>query len=402
MTLGGSNIWSIQMARHLAARRSPVALIEHTAVDWHPPFAPAIPPAVRRIVCPGKTPFKAGLRDLREYVEIYRTALPAVLIPNFSDAAYAACARLSQTDAERLRMIAVAHGNAENYFRFAEYYEPGIHAFIAVSDEIAAELRRRLPQRTADIHVRACAVDVPADLERDWTGPGQPLRLVYAGRITDHEKKVSNFLPLFKALGWLGVDFQFQIIGDGGYRKWLEYEISQLPPDLRARVALVGMKLPEEMPAIWRTADVCILVSDSEGTAVSMLEAMAEGCVPVVTRVSGTAAVIHDGENGFAVPRGDMETMARVIQQLATKRDRLSVVGRAAHATARERYSYAAYVPWFMELMEAVWAMPPRCWDSARRLMPVQPPKWLADIKQRMVNRGWHGLTRIKASVKST
>jgi len=59
---------------------------------------------------------------------------------------------------------------------------------------------------------------------------------------------------------------------------------------------------PYQVQKLWQTADVCVLVSEYEGTSVSMLEAMAAGCVPVVTKVSGTADVIQPGINGFTGP----------------------------------------------------------------------------------------------------
>ncbi|MCB0197739.1 MAG: glycosyltransferase family 4 protein, partial [Anaerolineae bacterium] len=118
----------------------------------------------------------------------------------------------------------------------------------------------------------------------------------------------------------------------------------------------------------WQASDICILVSEFEGTSISMLEAMALGCVPVVTRVSGTQNVIQFGINGFTVPVGDIVEMTRLIKLLEEDRSLLAKMGQNAHTTVLESYSYEQYVPWFLTLINEVWQQPPRYWPEGRPL----------------------------------
>jgi glycosyltransferase involved in cell wall biosynthesis len=369
VTLGGSNIWSARMCGHLAARGVPTALLEHANPGWHPDSELPVPSATPRIRCGGKAVTEASDRDVEGYARAYARALPAVFVPNWSDAAYATCALLSGRYPGATRVVGVAHGNAESYYGMLTYYEPVIDAYVAVSDEISAELKRRLAHRASDVETRACPVDVPKHLLRAPRNATKPIVLTYAGRITNHEKRVSNLRPLLLALGARDVDFRFRIIGDGGYKRTLEQEILSLPPAIRDRVSVEGMLPANDMPGVWRASDVCILVSDSEGTSVSMLEAMAEGCVPVVTRVSGTAAVIADGRNGVTVAVGDMEGMAAVLAHLARNRAELDRMSAAAHRTALERYSYRDYVPWFIALCDRIHRGAPRTWPPNKPLI---------------------------------
>lgn len=372
-TLGGANIWSARMCGHLASIGHPVAAVVHANPGWHPDAQLPMPGSIRRFSCGGPPVTEAKRSDLAAFAEVYGKTLPAMMVPNWNDVTYAVCAVLAQTRAEDIRVLGVAHGNNESYYGTLTRYEPIIHAFIGVSDEIAAELMRRLPHRKADIYTRACPVDVPEVLDRAVTDRDQPLTITYVGRLTNHEKKVSNLAPLMAELSRLGVDYRFRIIGEGGYRATLMHEISCLPLEAQARVTVEGALAPDQIATVWQATDVCVLVSDSEGTSISMLEAMSAGCVPVVTRVSGVAAVIEEGVNGFVVDRGDMPAMARVIANLARDRSRLSTVGRTAHARVLADYSYEHYVPWFMELSRRLAQAPARRWPADQPLLPPGP-----------------------------
>lgn len=373
LTLGGSNTWSVKVAGHLAARGWKAALIEHTCVKWHPRWDVAIPAGVRHVVCPGPTPVEAGEKDLASFAETYRSVLPAILIPNFSAAAYAACARLAGETPDRVRLIGVGHGHNESYTSLLRYYEPVIHTFIAKNDGMAASLRTLMPARAGDIFMKPYAVEVAAVVQRAYAGPGEPLRLAYAGRITDHEKRVSNFVPLARALGRLGVNFHMRIIGEGGYKAWLKHEVSELPGDLPGRISVEDMMLPEQLDAVWRQSDVCLLVSNTESGGISMLEAMAQGCVPLSTRTEGPSGIVRHGVDGFLVAIDDMEDMAHCIQQLDRNRELLKQMGAHAHQTVLERFSYEKYVPWFIDLVNLTWGRAPRAWVEQKPLLMPLP-----------------------------
>lgn len=83
-------------------------------------------------------------------------------------------------------------------------------------------------------------------------------------------------------------------------------------------------------------ADVFTLSSRHEGLPISLIEAMALGLPPVVTRVGGNAEVITHEENGLLAPPGDVPALAQAYVRLArSPADRIRL-GTAAGVRARD------------------------------------------------------------------
>jgi glycosyltransferase involved in cell wall biosynthesis len=368
MSLGGVNTWSIEMARQLVLADQPVYLIEHVnreANDQSP-----TPPNVQLIREFGQKPTHIRAKDIHRYLPSYLKPLPGVMVPNYSPGAYAACATVSRQRPADLRVIGFLHSDEPYYYDLLSHYDPLIHLFVGVSRETADTLNEYVPHRQQDIRLRYYGVNVADVLTRTYTSHPDPIQLVYAGRLVELQKKVSTLIRLTEILGRRQVDFRLQIVGDGEERAHLLETIGRLDAALRNRVILAGRIPHVQMPELWRSADICVLVSEYEGTSIAMLEAMAEGCVPVVTRVSGTKAVIEPGKNGYLVDVGDLAEMARMIQMLAADRGKLAQLGNQAHRTIADNFSLQAYTHWFLSMVDEAWEQSPRPWPTSRALFP--------------------------------
>lgn len=368
LMMSGVTTWSVGLCRRLTGLGQRVGLIQHP--DIKPTLDLSIPPGIQRVRCQNQAipqDFYTEA-DLVDYAIDYRRLMPAVIVPNGATGTYATCALIASQAPEILRLIGVAHSDEAVYYEWLNYYEPIIHKFIAVSQEIAANLAQIIPHRKHDIVVRPCAVEVPRHLSRIYSPPNEPIQLMYAGRVIEEQKRVSDLLVLVKELGMAQVNFHLRLVGDGPDTQKLLHELQLMGEDLRRRVTWAGRLPPQQMPAAWQAADICILVSEYEGTSVSMLEAMAAGCVPVVTQVSGAANVIRPGLNGFLAPVGQVAEMAQIIKTLEQDRQQLANLGRAAHATIAKCFGYDQYAQWFLELVDEVWQQPPRPWPTGRPL----------------------------------
>lgn len=373
MALGGATTWSIEMCNLLVARDAPATLIEH-AIATKPLDRSEFDPRVGVATVRATHPLNARPPDVPRYVPAYRSVLPALVVPNWAQGTYAACAALMRRSRSDLRVLGVAHTDEAHYYDLMRYYDPILHGIVAVSEEIAARLRQELPHRAGQILVRSCPVHVPPRLNRTYSDPGRPLQLVYAGRLEEKQKRVFRLLDLAGELSALGVDFQLRILGSGVDRQNFLDRLARLDPRVAARIRMEGQVPYARMPEIWRSADACVLVSEFEGTSLSMLEAMAGGCVPVVLRVSGVSGVLRQGKNGFVLPQSGVSGMAEVLAALAAQRGQLPALGREAYRTALDGYSYEAYLKWFLGLTEQLWREKPRRWPWRR---PVLDPATL-------------------------
>lgn len=66
-----------------------------------------------------------------------------------------------------------------------------------------------------------------------------------------------------------------------------------------------------KMAEYFRAADLYMSCSRSDGTSISLLEAMASGLPVLVTNVGGNREWVNQGENGWLAPVGDVESFAR-------------------------------------------------------------------------------------------
>ena len=88
------------------------------------------------------------------------------------------------------------------------------------------------------------------------------------------------------------------VAGDGPCRDDLERLARQLQLD--SSVQFLGRR--DDVPALMQVFDVFVLSSLSEGTSVTLLEAMASGKPCVATAVGGNPEVIVDGQTGLLSP----------------------------------------------------------------------------------------------------
>lgn len=85
---------------------------------------------------------------------------------------------------------------------------------------------------------------------------------------------------------------------------------------LIGKVYFTGFVRNEEMSNYLAAADIYVSSSLSDGTSMSLLEAMACGLPPVVTDVAANKEWVTDRVNGFIVPRRDSQQLSEKIIEL--------------------------------------------------------------------------------------
>lgn len=118
------------------------------------------------------------------------------------------------------------------------------------------------------------------------------------------------------------------------------------------RVKYVARPSNDELVKLYQNASVFALSSDEEGLGMVILEAMACGIPVVSTRCGGPDGIISDGVDGFLVPLGDAEMMARNIEVLLEDVERNKQVGQCARLSIENRYSKERAGKVFIEMWE--------------------------------------------------
>ncbi len=92
-----------------------------------------------------------------------------------------------------------------------------------------------------------------------------------------------------------------------------------------------------DLPHYYQAADLYLSASHSDGSSVSLMEALACGLPVLVSDIPGNLEWVTDGREGWLFPDGNAGRMAELICQAAALRKDLSAMGRAGRARAEER-----------------------------------------------------------------
>ena len=124
-------------------------------------------------------------------------------------------------------------------------------------------------------------------------------------------------------------DAEFVVVGDGGQREELAGLAARL--GVTDSVRFAGRVTRDVLPHYLACADVYVSTSLSDGTSISLLEAMACGLAVVVTDIPANRPWVVEGRNGCLFAAGDHEALARRLAALLRDehlRQRLGKVGR--------------------------------------------------------------------------
>jgi len=104
------------------------------------------------------------------------------------------------------------------------------------------------------------------------------------------------------------------------------------------QVQVLGWVTGEQKEQVLRDASVFVLPSYNEGLPLAILEAMAYGLPVVSTPVGGIPEAVVDGETGFLVSPGDVETLAQRLSLLLTHPSLCYEMGMRARQRVLEKF----------------------------------------------------------------
>ncbi|MEM8757311.1 MAG: glycosyltransferase family 4 protein [Planctomycetota bacterium] len=397
LSVSGVCLFAVRLAGRVAEAGGRAALLLHRAAGGTAPIDIPMHPAVLRIDLSHLPPIEEAHGDLRPYLPVYRDTvaefaadgLPPALLLGQHESVFAVAAALSQTVPELMRCVGIAHSDNTYDAAVLTRYEPLLHRLVGVSDALELSLRERNASRAADIRQIGYGVPVPDRIPAREPLGGRPLRLLYAGRLEHRQKRVLALPKLSAELDRRGVSHELTIAGDGPARDELRAACQG-----RGSIRMVGAQPPERVRSLLAHHDAFVLPSRFEGLSIAMLEALAQGCVPVCAPSrSGTAQAVAPGVTGAIAavePDADEAAAAPALADAidSLRRRDLPEMAARCHARATECFSLDRHADAWSGLLRGTLPDEPRTWPADRPCaMDSGTSDGNADLRNRLRDR---------------
>lgn len=118
------------------------------------------------------------------------------------------------------------------------------------------------------------------------------------------------------------------------------------------RVHFGGQVRRQELPHYYRAADLYVSASHSDGTSISLLEAMACGTPALVSDIPGNREWVVPGVQGWWFRDGDVDQLHGALVRAVDHREQLPEMGRAARSLAEARADWDRNFPRLLEAYE--------------------------------------------------
>jgi sugar transferase (PEP-CTERM/EpsH1 system associated) len=255
-------------------------------------------------------------------------------------------------------------GTRVRYQWMRRAYRPFVHHYVALSDDLAGYLEKKVgvpASRMAHIYN---GVDIdrfrPAGAQRSrilgcpFLDPS--LFLVgTVGRMQAVKAQTllaSAFVLALQREPALKDRLRLVMVGDGPLRAEAQAVLDAA--GLGHLAWLPGERA--DVPDVMRGLDCFVLPSLAEGISNTILEAMASSLPVLATHVGGNAELVVAGVTGRLVPAGDVDALATGLLNMADDRAAAAAMGRAGRERVEQHFSLPAMVGAYQALYDRLLA----------------------------------------------
>ncbi|MGF1476086.1 MAG: glycosyltransferase [Geminicoccaceae bacterium] len=168
----------------------------------------------------------------------------------------------------------------------------------------------------------------------------------WAGRF-ERQKAPEHFLAAIASVVHDIGDAQFLMAGEGSQKA----ETVDLAAELGVAKNVRFVPWQTDVIRLLEAMDLFVMTSRWEGLPLSLLEAMAMGCVPVATRADGIVDVIEQGKNGYLAAIGDHGAIAEAIVRLLKNEGERGAMSQAARERIQRHFSRQQMLYQWQDLM---------------------------------------------------
>jgi glycosyltransferase involved in cell wall biosynthesis len=121
-------------------------------------------------------------------------------------------------------------------------------------------------------------------------------KIIYSNRLHEPLYQIDKIVQYFADFSKTHPDWTLVVAGSGSETEKLKNLAKSL--GLESKISFVGWQQKEENRAWYAKAAIYVSIPKSDGTSVSLLEAMSAGCLPVVADLPVSHEWIQPGKNG--------------------------------------------------------------------------------------------------------
>lgn len=282
---------------------------------------------------------------------------PDVFIPNYFPIAIMAS---KWVKAAGIPTIAVLHNDNDFHYNliktFAHVNGNYISAVVSVSQNIAENIAHLVYKECKSCEI-ACGA--PVSNKKVPLPPQGKLKVIYAGRLEEKQKKISELTRAFCRAAEEVEGTEYFIYGSGpalnSVLKLIAIHGKGLP------VSYGGVLDSNHILDSFSQHHVFVLFSDFEGIPISLMEAMGCGLVPICTYIkSGVTQIVKNNETGILVNDRDI-SFINAIKLLRDDEQLYCSLSMNARKIIENDYSEEACNTKWLKLLEKVTetSMPP-------------------------------------------
>jgi glycosyltransferase involved in cell wall biosynthesis len=177
------------------------------------------------------------------------------------------------------------------------------------------------------------------------------LELVSTGLLMWRKGYLYQLLVLKKLIE-KGISVRLTIIGSGSEYDSLVYTAEML--GLHNHIILKGQLTHDEVKSTLHQSHVYLSTSIAEGLANSVMEASACGVVPVVFQCEGMKEIVDDGNTGYVVPFGDIDTMTSRLIHLYQHQEELAYMSKNAREKIVHEFDINHHVKEIIKIYKSI------------------------------------------------
>jgi glycosyltransferase involved in cell wall biosynthesis len=369
---GGPNNWARRLLPDLRARGMDVRpLIMYSGERTACPLIEWLSDAGFPVACISREQLKTTEDQVRWLLDQAEVIQPDVFVANLVAPAFYAARWIREAG---IPTVGVFHSSRDFCDAMTSRFVAGhkrdaFTAAVCVSDAIRSIVGRTNPNGVEIVRI-PCGAPFS---ETQKTFDTRTLRVLYVGRIAHEAKRAVDVGKAFCLAASEIADATFTMVGAGPDENELTEIISS--SGMARAVRFIGAVNPDELPEIYQSHDVIVLLSDYEGLPVAMVEGMAHGLVPIaLSTIGGIDELVEDGVNGMLI-ENRASAFVWAIKELRSQPDKLRQLSIAARTTVEKEYSSAVTHERWSELLSRLASHRGKKHFRAPFLIPLPHPE---------------------------